>query len=356
MDGAISAQPAQRGVLVAPASADGRLAWLDRARGICIVAVVTLYTATHVREALGTPSWLEYWVEFARPFRMPDFFFISGLLLGRVIDRPWRGFLDKKVAHYLYFFFAWSLIYLIARISLGHAGQGAAEIAAESFKVMTWGPFAMLWFIQMLPIYFVLTRLVRRVPWPVVLAAAAIWHMLPLDTPWTQVNRAGERFVFFFGGYALAAHVVTLAAWVQRHGAMTLVGLSAWALLNGAAVFSGQAERHGLSLVLGFSGALAVVAVSALLQRTGRMDWLRACGEQSLPIYLGFYIPMSAMMTIYLFAVRSAGWPGLEPGVLATLLAALSILIALAAAGSIRLTRLAWLYVRPQWARLDAAR
>jgi uncharacterized membrane protein YcfT len=76
-----------------------RHAWLDYARGICIVAVVTFYTAAHVGDLFGTSGWLEYWVDFARPFRMPDFFFISGLLLGQVIDRPWRGYLDKKVVH-----------------------------------------------------------------------------------------------------------------------------------------------------------------------------------------------------------------------------------------------------------------
>jgi uncharacterized membrane protein YcfT len=76
-----------------------RHARLDYARGICIVAVVTFYTAAHVGDLFGTSGWLEYWVDFARPFRMPDFFFISGLLLGQVIDRPWRGYLDKKVVH-----------------------------------------------------------------------------------------------------------------------------------------------------------------------------------------------------------------------------------------------------------------
>jgi hypothetical protein len=69
----------------------------------------------------------------------------------------------------------------------------------------------MRWFIQMLPFYFVLTRFVRRIPWPIVLLGAAIWHLLPIDKPWTQVNRAGERFVFFFGGYALATRAFGFA-------------------------------------------------------------------------------------------------------------------------------------------------
>ena len=38
-------------------------------------------------------------VAFAKPFRMPDFFLLSGLFLSRVIDRDWKTYLDRKVVH-----------------------------------------------------------------------------------------------------------------------------------------------------------------------------------------------------------------------------------------------------------------
>ena len=47
-------------------------------------------------------------VAFAKPFRMPDFFLISGPFLGQVIARDWRMFLDRKVVHFAYFFFCGS--------------------------------------------------------------------------------------------------------------------------------------------------------------------------------------------------------------------------------------------------------
>ena len=46
-------------------------------------------------------------VAFARPFRMPDFFMISGLFLASVIDRDWRNYLDRKVVHFAYFYLLW---------------------------------------------------------------------------------------------------------------------------------------------------------------------------------------------------------------------------------------------------------
>jgi hypothetical protein len=49
-------------------------------------------------------------VAFAKPFRMPDFFLISGLFLARVIDWNWHDYLDKKVVHFAYFYALWVTI------------------------------------------------------------------------------------------------------------------------------------------------------------------------------------------------------------------------------------------------------
>ena len=49
--------------------------------------VVMMHSTLGVQEATGKPSWIGALVAFAKPFRMPDFFLISGLFLARVIDR-----------------------------------------------------------------------------------------------------------------------------------------------------------------------------------------------------------------------------------------------------------------------------
>jgi uncharacterized membrane protein YcfT len=53
-----------------------------------------------VEQAAGREGWMHAAVAFARPFRMPDFFLISGLFLARVIDRARRDYLDRKVLHF----------------------------------------------------------------------------------------------------------------------------------------------------------------------------------------------------------------------------------------------------------------
>ena len=331
------------------------LAWIDVAKGFCLVAVVTLYTTTHITEGLGRPSWIQAWVAFAQPFRMPDFFFLSGILLGRVIDRPWPDYLDRKVVHYLWFFFLWSALYYVLRLASDGPSDMPRGVAAEFVKSMTWGPFAMLWFIQMLPVYFVLTKLVRRLPWPLVLAAAAVWHWLPIDTGWSQVDRAGQRYVFFFAGYALAPWVIRFAAWAagQPRKARSLIAL--WVVTNASFVGLDWAPVHPMPLVLGLAGAMGVIAVSVQLQGHGPGRLLARLGARSLPIFLGFFLPMVALERLWHAAARGTPLWTFDAGLLSILLAAASIGLALLGWRLLRGSWLCWLYQRPAWARLKPA-
>jgi uncharacterized membrane protein YcfT len=70
-------------------SAPLRVDWVDYAKGICIVMVVMMHSVLGVEAAAGQTGFMHLLVAFAKPFRMPDFFLISGLFLSVVIDRDW---------------------------------------------------------------------------------------------------------------------------------------------------------------------------------------------------------------------------------------------------------------------------
>src|ERR1700739_4877981 len=91
-------------------SAPGRIDWVDYAKGICIVMVVMMHSVIGVELAVGQTGFMIIWGRFAKPFRMPDFFLISGLFLPVVIDRDWRTYLDRKVLHFAYFYLLWVTI------------------------------------------------------------------------------------------------------------------------------------------------------------------------------------------------------------------------------------------------------
>ena len=90
--------------------ASERVDWVDYAKGICIVMVVMMHSVLGVEAAAGQTGFMHPVVAFAKPFRMPDFFLISGLFLPVVIDRGWRTYLDRKVVHFAYFYLLWVTI------------------------------------------------------------------------------------------------------------------------------------------------------------------------------------------------------------------------------------------------------
>src|SRR5215469_5982455 len=145
------------------ARAAARVDWVDYAKGICIVMVVMMHSVLGVEQASGQSGFMHVLVAFAKPFRMPDFFLISGLFLPLVIDRDWRTYLDRKVVHFAYFYVVWETIQFGFKAPAFAAETGWRDVGLlylESFIE----PFGTLWFIYLLPVFFVVTKLTRRFP------------------------------------------------------------------------------------------------------------------------------------------------------------------------------------------------
>jgi uncharacterized membrane protein YcfT len=276
-----------------------RIDWVDYAKGICIVMVVMMHSVLGVELAASQTGFMHVLVAFAKPFRMPDFFLISGLFLSVVIDRDWRTYLDRKVVHFAYFYVLWVTIQFgfkapsfAAETNWGHVGL----LYLESFIE----PFGTLWFIYLLPIFFVVTKLTRRVPPLAIWAVAAALEMAHIATGWTVIDEFCARFVYFYSGYLFANYVFALSDRARARPSLALAGLALWALINGALVELGFSEWPLISLALGLAGAGAIIVIGTLLARAHWLNFLRFCGEHSIVIYLAFFLPMAATRTLLL--------------------------------------------------------
>jgi uncharacterized membrane protein YcfT len=281
------------------ATPPSRIDWVDYAKGICIVMVVMMHSVLGVEKAAGETGFMHVLVAFAKPFRMPDFFLISGLFLSVVIDRDWRTYLDRKVVHFAYFYLLW------AAIQFGFKAPGFAADSSwthvgylylESFVE----PFGTLWFIYLLPIFFVVTKLTRRIAPILIFAVAALLESRHIFTEWTVIDEFCTRFVYFFAGYWLASYVFALSDRARSNPALAVVALTLWALINGLLVEFGFSEKPLISLALGLAGACAIIVVGTLLAHMRWLDFLRYCGEHSIVIYLAFFLPMAATRTLLL--------------------------------------------------------
>jgi uncharacterized membrane protein YcfT len=277
---------------------------------------------------------------------MPDFFLISGLFLARVIGRDWHDYLDRKVVHFAYFYALWVTIQFAFKAFSFAEDLGWAGVA-KAYAISYVEPFGALWFIYLLPIFFVVTKALRNVPPALMWPAAALLQIAQVDTGSTVIDEFCGRFVYFYSGYVLAPYVFAFAWRVAERKLAAVLLLAVWAVFEGVMVFRGCSALPFVSLSLGFLGALAVVALSVLLSNSGVAKPLRYAGQNSIVIYLAFFLPMAAMRTALLkFA------PDLDLGVIALIVTTVAVIAPLLFYGAVKDTRLSFLFRRPDWARL----
>lgn len=335
-----------------------RLDWVDAAKGISIILVVMMHSAYGVGEATGAAGYLHYVIGWATPFRMPEFFLISGLFLGQVIGRSWARYADRRVIHYLYFYAVWAVLQIAFKVGLG-AGDPVTALSYVAWAAIE--PYGVLWFIYMLAVFSLVTKLLYelRAPHWGVLALGALMQASPVHTGSGIIDEFAAYYVYFYGGYALAPHIFRIVAWAQANVEVAVGALVAYALINAALVFSGGFEMTpvraemglaalpGLHLALAFAGSIALCVFAALLMRFKWMDWLRWLGAHSIVVYLSFSIPMAATRVLLLRL-------GLEnTSILSTVVLLVAIVSPLVLYGIIQWTgRGRFLFERPAGAHL----
>lgn len=335
-----------------------RVAWVDYAKGWSILLVVTMHSALGVGLALDKAGWLHPLVAFAKPFRMPDFFLVAGLFLGKSIDWPWRAYLDRKVIHFIYFFMLWTFLILLAKS--GELGLTGPMAFLPVFVGALFDPFSSLWFVQLLPLLFLVLRLARNLHPAAVLLPAATLHVAAAMFPdggqyamgsditgWMTVDTFALFFVYFAVGHYARIGIFSFAERVAHCPLWALGGLCVWAALQQWAVILGLTEVPGLTLVFGLIGGGAVVTAASLMASKNIGRAIAFCGRKSLPIYLSFAIPMAAARIVLI----RTGFVS-DPGTLSAIVAAIAIIAPLVLEAVVRNTWASFLFTRPAWAHL----
>lgn len=339
-----------------------RLDWVDMAKGLSIFLVVTMYCAASVGEDTGQTGFLHWTIAFATPFRMPEFFLLSGLFLTQVIERPWRAFADRRVVHYAYFYALWAVIHILFKEALiGRDPTGAAA----SLVLAAVEPYGVLWFIYMLAVFGLVAKFLHEVKAPQwgVLAVAAILQMASIHSGSYLVDQFAEYFVYFYAGAIFAPRLFALADWTASHVAAALGVLLVWAVVNAIMVFSpgfrmdpvhiemGWGALPGIHLILALAGAAAICMLAALLTRLPAMNWLRWMGGKSLVIYVAFVLPMGiARIVLLRLGIE-------EPNVLSLLTMAVAIVSPLVLWWIVQKIGFGkFLFERPGWAHLPGGR
>jgi uncharacterized membrane protein YcfT len=332
-----------------------RIAWVDTAKGICIILVVMMHSTLGVGETMNGEGWLHTVVAYAKPFRVPDFFLLSGLFLARVIDRDWRTYSDKRIIHFLYFYTLWLLIQSIVKFPQVSDGGSIPTFIGHLAHAFI-EPYGTLWFVYALLVFSVVTKALKNLPPLILLSFAAVLEILPIHTDWFFLNEFCDRYIYFVAGYLFCAHIFTIAAWVEENIRSALIALTAWAIINGILAFtpSGNeafptlASLPFISLATGTMGAVAILLMAVLLARVPYARFLRSCGENSIAIYLAFFLPMAATRAVLIKTGIIT-----DIGLVSALVTISAIVFPLILERVVRNTPANLLFVRPEWAKLS---
>ena len=322
------------------------IAWVDYAKGISIILVVMMHSTLSSEDALHHVGWLHEVVAFAKPFRIPAFFLIAGLFASRSISADWRRFLDRKVLHFVYFYVLWLTIQFVFRTP-GYIAEGGVVGALHAYLLAFIDPYGTLWFIYLLPVFYLVTRLTRKVPPALMLLIGAALEIAHIDTHWTLIDEFAARFVFFYAGYLFGGWILGESGKVPSRMTLAVAALAIWAVANLWLVKVDLAATPFISLALGLTGAAAVVIFSVLLAQYRLLDSIRYCGSNSIVIYLAFFLPMAATRTALVkFGLIT------DPGTVAAIVTLIAVTVPLILYWLVRGTSLNFLFERPDRFRL----
>lgn len=304
-----------------------REAWIDVAKGIAIVLVVLFHSTMYLALA-GVVGPLTVLNPLLDTFRMPLFFFMSGILGARAVTLSFPALFRRRLLLLLYLYVVWVVLqqlYIAVMPPVSPLGRlGGLEGIVELFVI----PNANLWFIYALPLFFTAAWLSRT--WPAVvplilsaaLAVAFGSGLLHTGTAW---DKMGKYLFFFLLALRAGAWVRTLAQrarWWQV-GVVVVV----YAACVAAAVKFELLHAPGVLLVLSAFAVVVGIELAVVLSRMAWFDWLAALGSRTLQIYLVHTFPMIAFAGL----VVALGWvsPVWLAAILPLLLCAAAILIAL---------------------------
>jgi uncharacterized membrane protein YcfT len=290
-----------------------RLAWLDVAKGACILLVVLHHV---VAKYLGTLLPLELqgvaeaWIGVSialKPLRMPVFFVISGFFAAGAIHRPWRQVARRATSPY-YLYVVWLLVYAVVYRVETTTDANRTDDLADLVSELLWAETSM-WFLYALAVYFTLAKVLRRLPPAVVLAAATA---LALWSGWSGIEYNNKVSVLsHFVYFALGAHVPAAVRWCgERSGSFVARCAAAYVVVFMVLQTTGlpwSVTLVGASLV-GLPAGLGAMAHVARADRIGAgLAWL---GRRTLRIYVLHFAVIAAVYHLPLM-MRGTGLGGL---------------------------------------------
>lgn len=185
-----------------------RLGWVDYARGLAILLVIFRHTMVGLRRSgIMVSDNLYYIQEFLLNVRMPVFFILSGVFLGRTLQKRSPGSIAaNKTANLLYPYLVWSVILITFQVVLSNYTN--SQRSWTDYKYILYQPRELdhMWYLLALfnttMLFLVCYRALKHQPLLHFILAVVLYYFHYLVYDYSLVSDIMYNYVFLvFGVY-----------------------------------------------------------------------------------------------------------------------------------------------------------
>jgi uncharacterized membrane protein YcfT len=279
------------------AAKNGRLEWIDVARGIGIILVVFQHVYRGVVHAgIFTPTSLWNIEDYTvHTFHMPVFFFLAGLHVESSLAKGKERFFQGKLWTIFYPYLLWSLLQGGMQLALSRYINTAPT--GRDLLYILWRPIDQFWFLYTLMLCHLVAMALPKLKQSLLLVCTAAFIVNILFPSSSFLVRQSLYMPLF---YAIG---VATAGWVKSRSALTpsknFVGILLTWVLFAIAVYAAYRSGHTYwyspaVLPANLLGLLGTIWIAKTLgSRYG--GWLMILGKGSMAIYIMHVIASAGM-------------------------------------------------------------
>ena len=289
-------------------AAPSRTAWIDMARGMAEVSVVTFHILQAMNNAGLTPEGLfDFWTPVGDMIRMPLMMFVAGLFVEYSLRKGPKAYFTGKTQRVVWPFIVWAHVYSIYWY-LKPSPFDNRTIHEVLMTVIT--PGSHLWVLQSLFIYYVaayfLLKRGLRTTFLISILALAIIPFFAAE----EIRRLPYLFLFFLFGIGFNR---ILRAKGFPFGPVIGCGLIALAIAAPIVITDafGFSKYHLIAIPASIVGVLACLQISRFLVHVPGVNWLlNLFGTFSLEIYCAHVVfsSLTRQVLVRVFHMDSF-WP-----------------------------------------------
>jgi uncharacterized membrane protein YcfT len=290
------------------AAAPSRTAWIDMARGMAEVSVVTFHILQAMNNAGLTPEGLfDFWTPVGDMIRMPLMMFVAGLFVEYSLRKGPKAYFTGKTQRVVWPFIVWAHVYSVYWY-LKPSAFDNRTIHEVLMTVIT--PGSHLWFLQSLFIYYVaayfLLKRGLRTTFLISVLALAIIPFFEAE----EIRRLPYLFLFFlFGiGFNRILRAKGFPFGPVIGGVLIALAIAAPIVITNAFGFS---KYHLVAIPASIIGVLACLQISRFLVHVPVVNWLlNLFGTFSLEIYCAHVVfsSLTRQVLVRVFHMDSF-WP-----------------------------------------------